>query len=200
MSGGGRNGGHGLVSPDVRLSCDTKALARGSDAVCACINDMMDGATVERLAQCRNRIIALHLAGAQAVRKGAPFGRHMPLGIKNLVRVTRRLNRLRGRSPVMSRQSHEFCIQGGCSSPTTAKNRGAFSGRAAPSRESCHPHASPEKAGDADRAGLGPGTKGWLPRFRSTDCFARRNEEVGRVRVAETRIKDAISAFRLFRH
>lgn len=59
------NAGHGheLRYFDHRLTVETCALARGMDAVCIFVNDVLDRATIERLAAEGIRLVALRCAG-----------------------------------------------------------------------------------------------------------------------------------------
>lgn len=55
--------GHDIRYLDARLSLPTAPLALGAQAVCAFVNDELDRATLERLAQLGVRLIALRSAG-----------------------------------------------------------------------------------------------------------------------------------------
>ncbi len=48
---------------ETRLSVNTAALAQGADAVCVFVNDILDKAVIDLLADCHVRIIALRCAG-----------------------------------------------------------------------------------------------------------------------------------------
>ena len=54
---------HELTYLDVRLHRDTASLAAGHGAVCAFVNDQLDSATLEKLAEIGVRLIALRSAG-----------------------------------------------------------------------------------------------------------------------------------------
>jgi len=55
--------GHELVFFEVHLSASTAALAKGFTAVCAFVNDCLDAAVLESLAEGGTRLIALRCAG-----------------------------------------------------------------------------------------------------------------------------------------
>jgi D-lactate dehydrogenase len=58
-----RKAGHEILYLDARLSRPTAALAAGFPAVCAFVNDALDGAVLETLAAGGTRLIALRSAG-----------------------------------------------------------------------------------------------------------------------------------------
>ena len=74
-------GGHALHFLEPRLSAETAALAEGSDAVCAFVNDTLDGTVLGRLRAGGVRLVALRCAGfnnvdlAEAARLGIAVGR-----------------------------------------------------------------------------------------------------------------------------
>ncbi|RYD36639.1 MAG: 2-hydroxyacid dehydrogenase, partial [Verrucomicrobiaceae bacterium] len=55
--------GHELVFIENRLKADTAALAEGSPAVCAFVNDVLDAPTLEILAKGGTRFVAMRCAG-----------------------------------------------------------------------------------------------------------------------------------------
>ncbi|MES2475721.1 MAG: 2-hydroxyacid dehydrogenase [Verrucomicrobiota bacterium] len=58
-----RGAGHELVFIENRLKSETAILARGSDAVCAFVNDELDELTLQNLAEGGTRFIAMRCAG-----------------------------------------------------------------------------------------------------------------------------------------
>ena len=70
--------GHGLVFLENRLRADTVLLAAGSPAICAFVNDMLDGAVLRALHMGGTRFIAMRCAGYNNV--DLPVARE--LGIK----------------------------------------------------------------------------------------------------------------------
>ncbi len=59
--------GHELVFIENRLKRDTAVLAEGSQAVCAFVNDVLDAATLEKLANGGTRFVAMRCAGFNQV-------------------------------------------------------------------------------------------------------------------------------------
>ncbi|MFC0408723.1 2-hydroxyacid dehydrogenase [Roseomonas elaeocarpi] len=74
-------GGHALRFLEPRLSAETAALAAGSEAVCAFVNDTLDAAVLEQLREGGVRLVALRCAGfnnvdlVEAARLGIAVGR-----------------------------------------------------------------------------------------------------------------------------
>jgi len=58
-----RTHGHEIVYLEPQLTSETASLARGSDAVCAFVNDQLDGSNLRALAEGGTRIVALRSAG-----------------------------------------------------------------------------------------------------------------------------------------
>ena len=56
-------GQHELIYFEARLSCETAALARDSDAVCAFVNDVLDSCVLQELADIGVRLVVLRCAG-----------------------------------------------------------------------------------------------------------------------------------------
>ncbi len=67
--------GHNLVFIENRLKPETAALAHGSDAVCAFVNDVLNAPTLERLVELGIRRIALRCAGFNNVDLAAAKAR-----------------------------------------------------------------------------------------------------------------------------
>ncbi|WP_375258155.1 2-hydroxyacid dehydrogenase [Citreimonas sp.] len=65
------DGAHDLVFLEMRLTADTAALARGSDAVCAFVNDDLGADVIAELARLGVRLVALRSAGFNHVDLGA---------------------------------------------------------------------------------------------------------------------------------
>lgn len=76
-----RDHGHELVFFDARLDRDTARLAEGCPAVCAFVNDRLDGPALGRLAAAGVRLVALRSAGYNHV--------DLPAAARLAVRVTR---------------------------------------------------------------------------------------------------------------
>ncbi|PJI91750.1 D-lactate dehydrogenase [Yoonia maricola] len=65
------NNTHALTFLDVRLSHQTAALAQGSEAVCAFVNDDLCADVITQLAQAGTRLVALRSAGFNHIDLGA---------------------------------------------------------------------------------------------------------------------------------
>lgn len=63
LTASNRSGRHELIFVENRLKPDTATLADASPAVCAFVNDLLDAATLEKLAKGGTRFIAMRCAG-----------------------------------------------------------------------------------------------------------------------------------------